>query len=131
MVNGKLLKISIILLTLIAVVYPVRTSAATQVPAMSEVQDQPQVEIINTSNEFMDLIVNFPAYPIFENPEGAVFDENIYHHPSEPGVPDLPVLRSKIEFPFGSDFSIEILESQSYTGPLGVDGLPAFIPERA
>ena len=131
MVNGKLLRISIILLTLIAVVYPGRTSAAIQMPAGRDIQDQPQVEILSTSNEFVDLIVNFPADPIFENPEGAVFDEDIYHHPSEPGVPDLPVLRKKIELPFGSDFTIEILESKSYTGTLGVDGLPVFIPERA
>lgn len=131
MINGKLLKISILLLTLIAVVYPVRTLAAAQTPGMSEIQDQPQVEILSTSNDFMDLIVSFPASPIFENPGGAVFDENIYHHPSQPGVPDLPVLRKKIEFPNGSDFSVEILESQSYTENLGVDGLPAFIPERA
>jgi len=129
--NGKLLKISILLLTLIALVFPFRTSAASLEQGAVEIQDPPQVEILNTSDDFLDLTVNFPPNPIYENTAGAIFDEHTYHHPSQPGVPDLPVLRKKIELPYGSGYSVEILDSQSYTGTLGEDGLPAFIPERA
>lgn len=96
-----------------------------------QVIDQPIVDILSSSTDYLDILIRFPANPIFESGYSAVFNENIYNHPADAGVPDLPVLIREIEFPFGSDYSVEILDSKSTSGILGENGLPTSIPDRA
>lgn len=96
----------------------------------SQDSHQPTVQILSANGNNMDLRVHFPPNPIFLMNEGMIFDQNIYSRPAEVGVPDLPVLRKDVEFPFGSNYSVEILDSQSYVDMLGENGLPTEIPER-
>lgn len=121
----------IILLSLIVTLFvPITVQGAGSDRHSFEV-NAPQVEILGESTEAIDLIVRFPSEPIFENANGMIFDQEIYSHPSEVGVPDIPVLRKSIELPFGDSYQLEVIDSKSYSAQLGQAGLPASIPLRA
>ncbi len=130
MFNGKLLKISVLILLLFAFAVPASIFVAFPESGYAQSSEQPTVSIINTTSEYMDVIVRFPANPLGNFPNNLVFDETIYSRPSEVGVPDLPVLRRNIEFPTGYEFTVELLESTSSIQTLGDNGLPGIIPER-
>jgi len=116
-------------------VFPVSVYAKTQGTEPQQSQDLPSIEIQSTTADAIDIIVRFPSDPLFvtepDNPEGAVFDEKLYSHPAEIGVPDLPVLREDVEVPAGDNYDIQILDSKSYAATLGEGNLPSAIPDRA
>jgi hypothetical protein len=133
MVIGKILKVSLLVGMLMSLVFPVTVIAATQGTEAHQSPDQPEISILSTTTDTIDLIVRFPAGPI-QNPSAensVIFNEAFYDHPSDSGVPDLPVLYNEIEIPSGETVEIQILDSKSYTENLGDDNLPASIPERA
>jgi hypothetical protein len=133
MTKQKFLQLTVTLLILIALSLPTSLSASAAAVTFEpqQGQDQLSVEIFNNKIDSLDIIVRFPANPIYQNASGAIFDETIFSSPGEVGVPDLPVLRRDVELPPGSNYSIEILEIKSSTKNLGEDGLPASIPVRA
>ncbi len=133
MIKAKLLKVSILVGVLMSLVFPVSVFAATQGTEAHQAAAQPEITILSVSTDTVDLIVRFPAEPI-KNPttdNSAIFNEAFYDHPSQPGLPDLPVLYEEIEIPAGETVEIQILDSKSYTGILGEGNLPTSIPERA
>ncbi len=130
MLTRKFSKITIILTIVAALLFPAIVHGAGFNRYSTNI-NQPQIEILSTTSETIELRVRFPANPIFTNTDGPIFDENIYTHPSEVSVPDLPVIRESIELPFGSEYSLEILDTISRTGQLGENGLPNSIPDRA
>jgi len=127
-------KRSILLVSLIiisSVIFPYSVYADTPKSQVEPSRNQPEISILNTSNSAIEIQVIFPENPLGVYDNGVVFDENTYSHPADIDIPDLPVLRKEIEIPSGSEFSIEILSSQSYNSVLGEDGLPGSIPNRA
>ena len=133
MVKGKVLKVSILVGLLMSLVFPVTVFAATQGTEAHQASDQPEISILSTTADSIDLLVRFPVDPI-QNPSAensAVFNEAFFDHPSVSGVPDLPVLNSEIEIPAGEAVDIQILDSKSYAGILGEGNLPVSIPDRA
>jgi hypothetical protein len=130
MLKGKYSKPIIILLLVVTLFIPATVHGVSEEQPSSEI-NQPQVEILNETAEAIDLVVRFPANPIFDHPEGNTFNKDIYTHPSEVGVPDLPVLRKSIELPFANDYNLEIIDVKSYAAQLGENGLPASITVRA
>lgn len=135
MINGKLLRVYILFVIVASLVFPVSVYAKTQGTEPQQSQDLPSIEIQSTTADAIDIIVRFPSDPLFvtepDNPEGAVFDEKLYSHPAEIGVPDLPVLREDVEVPAGDNYDIQILDSKSYAATLGEGNLPSAIPDRA
>jgi hypothetical protein len=118
------------LIVLFAIIFPNDVYANTQ-----ELQAQPsgilpEVIILSTSDNAIELQLIFPENPLGVYENGMVFDENVYSHPSDTGTPDLPILRKEIEIPSGTEFTIEILNKQSYSIALGENGLPGSIPNR-
>ncbi len=133
MVKGKILKVSILVGLMMALVFPVTVFAATQGTEAHQAPDQPEVVILSSTADVIDLIVRFPVDPI-QNPSTeslVVFNEAFYDHPSDAGVPDLPVLYEEIEIPAGETVEIQILDSKSYAGILGEGNLPVSIPDHA
>lgn len=130
MFTGKFSKLLISLTLLVTLFIPATVQGASGGLQPSEI-NQPQVEILSETAEAIDLLVRFPANPIFDNPDGRIFNEDFYSHPSETGVPDLPVLSKSIELPFANSYNLEIINTKSYAAQLGENGLPASIPLRA
>ena len=130
MFKGKLLRNFTILILLISLAFPLSVYAAAPGNEAQQSQDQPTIDVLNSTSDYIDVIVRFPATPIYQSNSETVFDLNMYNRPADEGVPDLPVLRKDIELPLGSDYSIEILESTYSTGTLGENGLPVVIPNR-
>jgi len=131
MISNKLMKYLPILIIVASLVFPNSVSAATSELQAQPSEIQPEVSVLSSTADAIEIQVRFPENPLVSNEDGTVFNENIYSHPSDAGTPDLPVLRQEIELPAGSEFSIEILSSQSYSGVLGEAGLPPSIPDRA
>ena len=132
MYRGKSIKVFTLLVVLVSLVFPATAQAATQGTGLGQTPDYPSIEIIDTTDASIDLVVRFPANPILPaNNEGVIFNEEHYSHPAEVGVLDLPVLRQDIEIPAGEGVEVQILDSRSYLAALGEDGLPAEIPARA
>ena len=130
MLNDKYSRFSIILLLLIALSIPGIVQAAG-LERHSNSINEPQIQVLSETTEYLELVVRFPANPIFENADGPIFDEKLYSNPSEVGVPDLPVFRQLIELPYGSKYNLEITNTKSYNATLGENGLPADIQDRA
>lgn len=130
MFKGKLLRNFTILILLLSLAFPLSVYAAEPGIEPQQSQGQPTVEVLNSTSDYIDVSVRFPATPIFQSDGETVFDLNLYSRPADEGVPDLPVLRKDIELPLGSDYSIEILDSIYSTETLGENGLPAVIPNR-
>ena len=130
MLNGKFSKIFITITCLISLFMPAVVQGAGLAGTSNEISE-PQVELVNVSPESMELLVRFPSNPIFENNDGVIFNESLYEHPSEEGMPDLPVLRKWIELPFADGYSLEIINTRSRMAQLGENGLPVSIPGRA
>jgi hypothetical protein len=127
--NGKLLRYIVILIILVSLAFPYTIFAST--PEESVQHEQvPTVSILNTTSTTVELSVHFPDQPLIIGDKGKVFNESIYSHPSDVGVPDLPVIRTNIELPIADEYSVEVINSQSYMGTLGEDGLPKSIPDR-
>jgi hypothetical protein len=135
MVSGKLLKTVTLLVVVVSLVFPVSVYAAAQGTESQQDSGLPGVEILSSTAEAIDLIVRFPANPLIpndpDNPGLPVFDETLYDHPANAGVPDLPVLNEEIEIPANEGLTLELLDSVSHTAALGEDGLPTAIPTRA
>jgi len=129
MLNGKLLKF-ILLIILLSGFFPARAQAFNIQDKENYQPNFPLVEIVNSTSDFMEITVEFPENPLFDVDGVARFNEEVYHHPADVGMPDLPVLTRDVEFPFGADYSIEIIDSRSYAVNLGEEGLPTTIPER-
>lgn len=127
--NGKLIRYTIILLMLVSLAIPY-TIFASDSEASTQQEQQPTVTILNTSSTSVELSVHFPEGPLVIRKDGKGFNENIYSHPVDVGVPDLPVLRKNIELPTATGYSVEVIDSQFYIGTLGEDGLPGRIPDR-
>ena len=135
MISGKLIKTVTLLVVVVSLVFPVSVYAAAQGTEVQQVSGQPGVEILSSTTEAIDLIVRFSANPLISNnpeiPDSPVFDETLYDHPADAGVPDLPVLNEEIEVPTNEGLALEIFDSVSYTAALGDEGLPSSIPTRA
>lgn len=130
MLKSKLLRILIILTVLITLFMPAVVQGAGQDQHSLDV-NEPQVQILSETLTAIELVARFPSAPIFENAKRPIFNEETYAHPSEVGVPDLPVLNTSIELPFASGYSLEIIDAKSVTAKLGENGLPDSIPNRA
>jgi hypothetical protein len=135
MISGRLIKAITLFVVVVSLVFPVSVFAAAQGTGPQQDSGAPSIEILSSTPEAIDLLVRFSANPLIqadpENPGAPVFDETLYDHPSEAGVPDLPVLNEEIEVPANEGLSLEILDSQSYSAVLGEDNLPSSIPNRA
>lgn len=135
MIKGKLFKAVTLFAMIVTLVFPASVYVAAQGTEPQQTANQATVEILSTTADAMDLIVRFPANPLIpnnpEDPNTAVFDESLYSHPAEVGVPDLPVLTEEIEIPAGEGLTLEILDSKSYAAVLGEENLPTTIPARA
>ncbi len=135
MISGKLLKTVTLIVVIVLLAFPVSVYAAAQGTRSQQDYGQPGVEILSFTSEAIDLIVRFSPNPLIpnnpENPSAPVFDETLYDHPANAGVPDLPVFNEEIEVPAIEGLTLEILDSKSYTAALGEDGLPSAIPTRA
>lgn len=132
---GKLAKSIALVVVIIALMFPVSAFAAAPEDNLGQVDNLPNVEILNSTSETIDLVVRFSPNPLIQNdpdnPEAPVFDESLYDHPASSGVPDLPVLNEEIEIPSNTNLSVEIVDSVSYNAVLGENGLPESIPLRA
>lgn len=130
MFTGKINKVFIILTLIITIVLPVNVYA--KIPSSNEGGSlRPEFEILSQTTGSIEAVIRFPPNPIHENDNGDIFDESIYDHPSEVGLPDLPVLRLSIELPYGSGYQVELLNKISVSSRLGENGLPATIPNRS
>lgn len=132
MTKGHLLKLSILFVSILALVFPVGVQASAPESDLQQAITTPEVFVLNSTPETVELIFRFPTNPIFPaNESGMVFDETLYSHPAEVGMPDLPLLQQAVEVPTGDSFVVEILDSKSSVSPLGENGLPSEIPNRA
>jgi hypothetical protein len=109
--------------------------AAAQGTGQQQESGVPSVEILSSTPEAIDLLIRFSTDPLLsnnpENPNAPIFDESLYEHPANAGVPDLPVLNKEIEVPTNEGMALEILDSVSYSAMLGEENLPSSIPNRA
>ena len=133
MIKGKTHQILILVAVLMSLVFPVTVQAATQGTESQQAADQPEVSIDAAAGDVIDIVIRFPADPLQKPADNlsAVFNESLYGHPADAGVPDLPVLYQDIEIPSGEAVEFQILDSISSTAALGEGNLPTAIPERA
>ncbi len=134
-ISGRFIKAITLLVIVVSLMFPVSVYAAAQGTEQQQDSGLPGIEILSSTSEAIDLLVRFSANPLTPNnpetPGAPVFDETLYDHPANAGVPDLPVLNEEIEVPANEGLTLEILDSISYTAALGEDGLPSAIPTRA
>ncbi len=127
---SKFTKISIVITIIIMLFLPAAVQGAGSEQQALNI-NKPLINILSETSEYIEIRVRFPENPIFTSSNGMIFDEKIYSHPSEVGVPDLPVLRESVKLPLGNDYTLEILNAESHPAQLGENGLPTTIPERA
>ncbi|MBG0788421.1 MAG: Ig-like domain-containing protein, partial [Anaerolineaceae bacterium] len=128
--KGKLQQLFLLVPILMSLVFPVTVIAATQGTELQQDVSQPEITVNTPAGDVLELVIQFPANPLQKpvDDQSAPFNEVHYDHPSDPGVPDLPVLYKDIEVPTGQSVEFEILDSVSYTAALGEGNLPVSIP---
>lgn len=130
MIKGKVHYTILLVAVLMSLVFPVTVFAATQGTELQQDSGQPEININTSAGDVMELVIQFPTEPLQKpiDDQSALFNEAFYDHPSDAGVPDLPVLYEDIEIPAGETVEFEILGSISYSATLGEGNLPVSIP---
>ncbi len=128
--NRLLTCLTLALIVLGSLSFPNSVFASSNEAEAHSKEGQPLVNVQFTSTDAIEFSISFPNNPLMSGEDGNVFDENIYSHPSDVGSPDLPVLRKNIEVPIAAEYSLELIDSKSFTEKLGEAGLPGSIPDR-
>ena len=128
--KGKFQQLILLVTILMSLVFPGTVLAATQGTESQQEINQPEISVDVSTSDLLELTIRFPSDPLQKtvDDQTAIFNEAFYNHPSDAGVPDLPVLYEDIEIPTGEGVEFEILDSISYTANLGEGNLPASIP---
>ena len=128
--KGKFQQLILLVTILMSLVFPGTVFAATQGTESQQEINQPEISVDVSTGDLLELTIRFPSDPLQKivDDQTAIFNEAFYNHPSDAGVPDLPVLYKDIEIPTGEGVEFEILDSISYTANLGEGNLPASIP---
>ncbi len=101
--KGKLQQLLLMVPILMSLVFPVTVIAATQGTELHQELSQPEISVNTPAGDVLELVIQFPANPLQKpvDDQSALFNEAHYDHPSDAGVPDLPVLYKDIEIPAG------------------------------
>jgi hypothetical protein len=132
LIKGKTLKL-FLMIAIVANFVAIIWTPVDAVDIHPQKNSEPNILINSTRSEYIDIVIEIPASP-FSRPQSdsreALFNETLYSHPTVVGVPDLPVLRRIIEVPYGSEISLEVIDSQYQMTSISALGFPEGFPLR-
>ncbi len=118
-IKGSALKIILIfsfIVNLLAMFWKPVDALSEQTAGVTQGEtQQPAVTISNSHDEFLDIRIQIPVSPFIQpqsHESDRFFDETLYSHPADIGIPDLPLIRRAVEIPFDAELSLSAIDSK-------------------